>query len=214
MDDFNKILKLVDDERVSFGLNIPKNLLHKKLILGQSRYLCRYGTLSDGHEKITDAQKLYQAYRESYALACNISNQKVIALRAQADLIDATEKQNSAIKNSDKLRADADYMDANNRLISASITIEDQLRMLDEYCKIIKELEPSVDAKYPEGIEQAEFDNWMAVFHYRMFKGDGKCDNIPLPPEVKHNLGLRYNNNEALAAGLDFKKINELTCSN
>ena len=67
MNEFEKILEMAEDERIKLAEGF-KGLLHTELMFGQSMYLCRYGTLSDGHEKFTDAQKYYQAIREMWIL--------------------------------------------------------------------------------------------------------------------------------------------------
>lgn len=201
MNDYEKLLKLTDDNRVTLGTKL-KDLLHTHLILGQSRYVCRYGTLSDGHEKITEAQRYTQAIKEAYNLACNIRSQRAVAMEAQADLMDATEELEAATKPSQKLRAEAKVMKANEKLLGALVTVEDQLRMVDEYTKIILELAPIVEAKYPGGIEQAEEDNWKAVAEYRAKRQNlGHNDNIhfvPLNPQVKAELGLELGRPELL----------------
>lgn len=202
MDIYNKLLELTSEDTVELGASF-KDLLHKKLVLGQTRYVCRYGTLSDGHEKITDAQRYFQAIKEMYCLASNIRAQKANAMIAQADILDAQEALSKATNEAEKLRATGKLMQHQERLLNSLVTVEDQLRMLDEFNKIRQELEPAVEAKYPLGIEQAEEDNWRAVFEYRMIKsqstGGERTDNIPLPPESKAELGARYNRFDAIA---------------
>jgi len=195
MNDYEKLVKLTEDSRVGLGERL-KELLHTHLVLGQTRYVCRYGTLSDGHEKITEAQRYYQAIKELYTISCNIKSQRVLSMEAQADLMDAEERLQSAKKPSEKLRAEAAVMQANNRLMGALINVEDQMRMVDEYTKVITELAPIVEAKYPTGIEQAEEDNWKAVAEYRARRqAMGHNDNIhfvPLSPQAKAEVGLDY----------------------
>lgn len=144
-----------------------KKFLHTHLVLGQTRWVCRYGTLSDAHEHITPAQRYYQAIKMRFHLSESILSQKAVAMKAQANLMDAIDLMKKVKKPSDKLRAEAAKTEAENSLRSSLITIEDQERMVDEYTKVINELGPEVEARYPGGIEQAEPDNWEAVAKYR-----------------------------------------------
>jgi hypothetical protein len=209
--DYEKVLELVDSEQVELATSF-KSLLHKELVLGQTRWVCRYGTLSDGHEKITDAHRYYQAIKEMYALSGSIRLQKASAMLAQADLLDAQELEAQATKASDKLRAQGKALQAQEQMLTALVTIEDQLRMLDEYDKVRLELKPIVQAQYPQGIEQAERDNWLAVAEYRMLKqqvpgnAPERLDNVPLDPLTKAQYGLHAGRMDAIAPLLVGKK--------
>lgn len=204
MTNYEKILKLSDEDAVKFSISLPKEL-HKSLCLGQTRYLCRYGTLSDGHEKITPAQRYYQAIKEMYYLGQNVQNTKALAMLAQADLLDAEEALSTCDTEAQKLRNKAKKLQAETSLVSSLVTIEEQLRQIDEYNKIRIELKEEVETKYPEGIEQAEADNWKAVFEYRMNKervpGMARelVSNIPLDPHTKAELGYKYGRMDAIA---------------
>lgn len=192
MNALNKITKVVDSEEVQYGLNLHKDL-HKKLCLGQTRWVCRYGTLSDGHEMITDAQRYFSAIKQIYYLALNIQSEKASAMEAEADWLDAQKLKEIAVTEADLLRAQAKALKAETRLTSCMVTVEDQLRQIDEFNKVRKELEPIVNEKYPEGIEQSEEDSWSAVFKYRTLKsGNDRFDNVPLPPELKLKLGIEF----------------------
>jgi len=211
------ILKITSDERVELGVQM-KELLNKELCLGMTRWVCRHGTLSDGFEKITPAQKYYQAIREVYNLSNNIRGNKAQALKAHADLLDAQEALALAEKPSQKLRAEADVMIATDRIAYLLVHVEDQMRQLDEFYKVYKELQPEVRAKYPEGIEQAEEDNWQAVAQYRLIKAQTpdlhKADMaaVPLPYETKAKYGLQFQRPDMMAPMIlsDEKKMTEL----
>ena len=181
-----------ENDLVETGKNFD-SLLHKELCLGQTRFVCRWGTLSDGHDKVTDAQRYYQAIREMYSIAHEIENNKCRLLEAEADLIDA--KALKPKKESDKLRKEAKTRQADTRVKSLHITISDQMRMLDEYNKVRLELQDQVRAKYPEGIEQAELDNWKATAAYWANKKkigamNTPLTHVPLPPEEKARIGM------------------------
>lgn len=182
-----------------------KDLLHRELVLGQTRHVCRYGTLSDGHEKLTDAQKYYQAIKECWFIACSIKDRQADLMQAEADCIDAKAELDVAVSESARLRAKAKLMRAELRCAEYSVSIEDQLRMLDEYNTIRLELKDAVQNKYPLGIEQAEPDNWQAVFEYRMLKSPQAgapgehVQNIPLEPKHKAMLGLKHQRLDAVA---------------
>lgn len=202
MTDYEKLSQLIEDDKVKYGLNLPKDL-HTKLVLGQTRYVCRYGTLSDGHEKITPAQRYYQAIKEIYSLSMSIRDQRAYGMEAQADLLDAEESllrvANLGLPEQAKLRAEASCIKARSRLTQSLVTVQDQLRMLDEYDMVRRELESHVEEKYPLGVEQAEQDNWIAVFEYRMRKGHENISNIPLDPVTKAQLGYEYYRVDAIA---------------
>lgn len=196
-DIYSKLLELTSDNTVQLASSF-KELLGKELVLGQTRHMCRYGTLSDGHEKITEAQRYYQALREMHNLAANMRSVRAQAMVAQADVLEWEQKLKDAYTAPDKLRFEGKLLLAKEQLLFLLTTVEDQTRMLDEYNKVRLELGPAVRAKYPEGIEQAEADNWKAVFEYRALKGDGHVQNIPLSPMDKAKLGVQYGNAEAM----------------
>lgn len=202
MNEYDKLLKLTDDSKVELASGF-KDLLHTHLVLGQTRYMCRYGTLSEGHEKITPSQRYYAAIKESYIIAGHIRAQRASAMLAQADLLDAQEGLECSKKASDKLRYEAKCLQAKERLLGALTTVEDQMRMLDEYNRIRLELAPEVETKYPKGIEQAEEDNWKALVHYRnglsVVSGPQSMQNIPLEPTVKAKLGFEINRPDMLS---------------
>lgn len=187
-DNYSRLMKLANEDTVKLAEGF-RELMHKELVLGQTRWVCRYGTLSEGHEKITPAQRYYQAIREMYVLAGSIRQNKALAMEAQADLAEAIEDTKIAESNTSILRAKARIIMADQRLINLLVTVEDQTRMLDEYNKIRIELQDSVRHQYPEGIEQAEQDSWQAVLEYRLSRQASgtreSFQNIPLPAEIK-----------------------------
>jgi hypothetical protein len=204
MNDYEQILSLIDDERVKAGLSTNKDL-GTKFTLGQTRFMWRHGTLSDGHEKITDAQRYYQANKEIYVLSGSIEEQRYRAMAVKADQIDAQEALERAKTQSETLRAQSALGSATSALRRCLDTIQDQLRGLHELCMIKDELEPKVMAKYPQGIEQAEPDNWKAVAEYRLIKerlpGMARADiaAVPMDPITKAQLGRHYNRIDAIA---------------
>lgn len=207
MTEFNKILKLAADERVELAESF-KETIGKELVLGMTRYVCRYGTLSDGHEKITDAQRYYQAIKQMWSLQEGLNMAKANAMLAEADLRDAESELEKAEKDTDKLRAEAKIILAKQRLMTLLVSFEDGIRQLDEFNKVRLELMPIVRAKYPEGIEQAEPDNWRAVAEYRMLKqktpglGAERLDNVPMSPEAKLKFGSVHGRLDAIAPAL------------
>lgn len=204
MNYLEQIIKLTEDDRVELGQSM-KELLHKELCLGMTRYVCRYGTLSDGFEKITPAQRYFQAIREMYYKASAIRSNKAMAMNAEADLMDAREEFENAEKPSEKLRAEAKIFLAQERLAGLLVQVEDDIRQLDEFTKVYKELQPEVRNKYPNGVEQSEPDNWRAVAEYRYLKSQTKdlskadMGAVPLPFEEKAMLGVRYQRADMMA---------------
>lgn len=197
----DKIKQITESETVKTGISF-KDLINKELMLGQSRYVCRYGTLSDGHDKITESQRYYQAIREMYSIANEMNLNFSRAMDAQADLAEAEELEET--KESQRLRKQAKIFRAKTQLEGIYITLQDQARMLDEYNKVRTELQDKVRSQYPEGIEQAEPDNWKAVGEYWAFKkqvgaNSNPLTHLPLDPKTKAQLGADTNMPELMA---------------
>ena len=202
MSDYDTLVGLINDERIDAGLATNKDL-GVKFCLSMTRYAWRYGTLSEGHERITDAQRYFAANREIYSISNGLEEQRFAAMTAKADLLEAeampteTEVQ--------KLRAAAAIGQAKARIRRALDNCQDALRGLDEMCRVKNELEAAVMAKYPQGIEQAEPDNWRAIAEYRIAKqlpgqAPYPLDSIPMPAEHKARLGAHYGRPDAMAA--------------
>lgn len=203
MSNLENILSVTDSSEVTLAESF-KELLHKELTFGMTRYVCRYGTLSDGHEKITESQRYYQALREAYNRAQTMKEYKAQALEAQADLIEAQETLDFVTMKPQVLRAQAAHIKATAKLQNALVMAEDCNRQLGEFLKVVKELQASVRAKYPEGIEQAELDNWKATTRYRAAMQEIKgtplhLEHLPLPQKEKAQLALDLNKAELAA---------------
>jgi len=196
MNIYDKLLELTDSETIQLASEF-RNSIGKELVLGQTRFMCRYGTLSDGHEKITDSQRYYQSIKEMHSLASNMRNMRAQAMINQAKIIRAQKKLDQATDLEDKLEAQGELAIAQENLFSNLVTVEDQTRMLDEYNKIRLELKPIVEAQYPEGIEQAEKDNWEAVLKHRInMKRTGRNEfltHVPMDKETKAKMALEHN---------------------
>ena len=199
MNIYDKLLELTDTDTVQLASEF-RNSIGKELILGQTRFMCRYGTLSDGHEKLTESQRYYQSIKEMHSLASNMRVMRAQSMINQAKIIRAEEKLKKAKE--DKNRADefeamGELAIAQESLLNNLTTVEDQTRMLDEYNKIRLELKPMVEAKYPEGIEQAEKDNWMAVLKHRINQRHAGLQqhltHVPMDAQTKAEFGLEYN---------------------
>lgn len=192
--EYEKIVELTSDSKVELAQNF-KELMHKKLQFGQSRYVCRNGTLSEGHDKLLDSQRYLQAIKEAWYLSTNIILQKAVAMEAYADLLDGEVDLRIAEAESQELRAEAKVLKAKQRLMTALTTVEDQVRQLDEYMKIEAELRADFDTKYPEGIEQAEPEHWKAVAEYRAVNRSlgisETMKNIPMSADEKAKLGIQ-----------------------
>jgi hypothetical protein len=189
------VLKVTDSHEAKLADSF-KELLHKELQFGMSSYVCRYGTLSDGHEKITDSQRYYQALKESYSRAQSLKDYKIQALEAEANLLDAQEALNLAKTKQEELRAKAAHLKASTALENSLVMAEDVKRQLDTFLKVASELQDKVRAQYPNGIEQSEPDNWKAVTEYRAHQQQVKgtslhLEHLPMPKEVKAAMGLK-----------------------
>ncbi len=204
--EFEKIVQITSDSKVELAQSF-KDLMHKKLQLGQSRFVCRHGTLSEGHDKLLDSQRYFQAIKESFYLSINMLLQRAVGMEAYADLLEAEQEllgeSVQLTREADqihRLRIEARILKAKQKMLSALTTVEDQERQLDEYMKIEAELRDQVDAKYPGGIEEAERDHWRAIAEYRARNRalgiPEQTKNIPLSPEDKAELGYRTGNND------------------
>jgi hypothetical protein len=122
-------------------------------------------------------------------------------MEAQADLIDALEKESENNTASQSLRAKAAIIKSEARLKSLLISIEDQIRQLKAFDRVRAKLEPLVRSKY-SNIEEAERDNWEAVLKYRMARNNmGHKDfinHVPFPKEAKAEIGIKYGCPDAL----------------
>ena len=159
--------------------------------MGMTRFVCWNGTLGEGFEKLTDAQKYYQAVKETYVRACELRRLKARAKEAYADFIEAKREIELAKGEVAQLRAEAKFELAELAAFELLVSAEDTLRQLDEFNKVRLELQDKVRAQYPGGIEQAEPDNWAAVMQYRMATG-GNLPSVPLPPDAKQKIGLEF----------------------
>lgn len=189
-----EVLKLTDSEHVELADSFKK-LLHTELVFGMTKYVCRNGTLSDGHERITEAQIYYQALREAYNRAETMRDLKCAALEAHADHLDAVQLMDQAVTQQEKLRSEAKLIRATASIQRALVQAEDCKRQLDEFLSVVNELQDKVRLKYPGGIEQAEPDNWKAVAEYRASMQEitgvsQHLSHLPLPMKEKAELGL------------------------
>lgn len=202
LEPFDKIQEVARQENVQLGESF-KDLINKELCLGMTRHVVRHGTLGPGFEKLTPAQRYYQCIREVYTYSDSIKTMAAKALEYKADLIDAEEEFKAAEKESEKLRAESKKLLAENNLINAYLSVQDNSRILDELVKIYKELQPIVREKYPEGIEQAEPDNWKTVAKYRYYRAQQKdavdMMSIPLSQEELGKLGYEMQRLDLMA---------------
>lgn len=198
--EYEKLLELTECDEPKLTAEF-RALLHKELALGMTRFVCRHGTLSEGFDKVTPSQKYYQAVKEAYGRSNELRRIRANAKKAQADLIDAQEELNFADTEAKQLRAEAAVELAQLSLFELLVTAEDTARQLDEFNKIRLELQDQVRAQYPEGIEQAEPDNWKVVAELRSLKAQslGTREDltvIPLPSAEKAKFGLQIGHPE------------------
>lgn len=205
MKDFDRLIELANSKEVAEGVGLPEIQLHKWLVLGQTDYLCEHGTLSDGHEKFTPAQKYAQSLRELYNISLSVKQYEASAMIAKADFIDGEAILAAAGTDSEKLRAKAQILKAQTALLSSLVQVEDATRMLRFYSRASAVLKPIVEQQYPGGIETAEQDNWEAVALYRLEKektpglARERLDHLPLPPERKAVIGYASGRHDAIA---------------
>lgn len=221
IDDINELYKtaitLTDDKKVELRHELSQ-FMDTSFQLCQSSHTCRYGALGDGHEKLTPAQRYYQAIKECYSSATSIRAQRSNVMLAQADLLEGEEELKLADTEPKILRAEAKVLSAKERIFHSLVMIKDVSRVLDTYNKVRLELKDEVESKYPLGIEQAEMDNWEAVFKYRMLKSQSpgmakeSVVNIPLPAERKAELGAQWQRLDAMAPlfATNAEKVEEL----
>lgn len=172
-----------------------KEKIGKDFVLGQTRYMCRWGTLSDGHGHL-GIFRYPQALKEAYSIAQGIISNKAEMMKAEADLLDAESAKRKAWTKSSKLRAEANLMMAKNRIVSLKVTLGEQATMLDEYLSVAAELKPEWESRFPGGIEQAEAEHWETYGKYLLEKRKHgyaqDVTHLPLDPIAKAKLGLKY----------------------
>lgn len=186
MSELQKTKELLSDHKIDESLNL-RDLLNKEFCLGMTRYVCRFGTLGEGHEQVTDAQRYYQSIKEVYTRAVTLVQMRASLLDLEAELLEVEEMPEG--KKSQVLRKEAARMRAELKLKTTKIEIEDTFRQLDEFDKVRRELAPKVKQKYPHGIEQAEADNWKAIARLRQLKDPkSNLSNIPLSDQDRWDL--------------------------
>lgn len=203
MSDFTHLIELTGSKDGGL-LEEFRTLLGKEFTLGMSRYVCRYGTLSESFEKLTDSQKFYQATKEAYVRVCEMKRMHSRAKKSYADFLDAKVALEKATTESERLRAEANLEDAELSAYELLMSAKDTERQLDEFLKIRSELANKVRTKYPEGLEQAEPDDWRRVGEYRILrqsvtKSDTDARSVPLSQESKQDLALIFNRKDLLA---------------
>lgn len=180
------LIKLDKDERVKEGQEL-RSLLRKDFTLGMTRYVCRNGTLGEGHECLTLAEKYAQSCREYYTRAFEASTQSAQAKKFYASYLKAKDKYEQAYETGGaaaRLEAEAEMELAQLSLMRAEDNAKDLMDQLDEFRKVMHELRPKFREMYPEGVEQAEPDNWQNRLSYRMSVGK-EVQSIPLPEKEK-----------------------------
>lgn len=199
----NQIVDMQKDERVKEGQEL-RSLLRKDFTLGMTRYVCRNGTLGEGHECLTLAEKYAQACREYYVRSFEAATQSAQAKKQYAAYLTAKDKYETARETGGaaaRLESEADMEIAQLGLMRAEDNAKDLMDQLDEFRKVVHELRPKFREMYPEGIEQAEPDNWQTRLSYRMSVGK-EVLSVPLPEKEKReylenlkqkvtNLGLK-----------------------
>ena len=186
---YDKILELANGEDVKLAASFREDL-NKEIAIGMTNYMIVNGSLSEGHEKLTKAQRYYQSKKEMLALSDSITYQKISSMEAQADLLDANDMIEE--KESDKLRKKAAILKAELKLTSALISMEDLTRQLKAFNSVRIQLMGYVKNRYPNGIEQAEHDNWSAVLEYRIRNGES-ARNVPMSSIDKAIYGIKNN---------------------
>lgn len=204
--DFNKLFQITDDTKLTLSDEM-KELLNKELCLGMTRWVCRHGTLGDGFEKLTDAQKYYQAVKEVWTRANELKRVRANAKKSYADFLEAKAKLEKAQTEIEILRATAEVELSELSALELLAHAEDVLRQLDEFNNVRLELQERVRAQYPGGIEQAEPDSWRTVMKYRLLKTGvpgalNDTTSVPLPFEEKFRIATEIKDRPDLAAPL------------
>ena len=210
---YDKILEETNDGVYKLALTF-KEEINKKLCLGMSEYACVNGTLSAGHEFISDAARYFQAIKECWTIANSIEAQEIQSMEAQAELIESQSMKKYAFTKAKKLKAEAAIKKASMKLTNALVSIQDLKRQLHAFDKVRLELQPVMDSKYPNGFEQAQKDIWKAVYDYRANRRKlgsvERLDNIPMDKYTKAELGIINGFNDELSwllASEDGKEI-------
>lgn len=199
MSHFSKILELSRDGETVKLANKFKKQTRTHLKLGMSDWVIKYGSLSDGHLNLTDAQRYYGAINHQWTIYQEIGGNEVRAIKAQADLIDAKKRLKfwrHWWRKSYRLRTEALILQCERSISNILLMIEDQRRQWNAFNEVREELKDKVETRYPLGYEQAEEDNWIAVAEFKhMAEKTTKKENmrnVPLPPLLKAKLGYKY----------------------
>ena len=195
-----------------------KELLGKELCFGMTDYVCRFGSLGDGFEKLTKSQRYYQAIKEVWVRAIEIQRLRANSKRLQADLIEARDELEHSNTDHERLRAESKIDHAELGLFEALVSLEDTQRQMEAFNRVRLELQDDVRSQYPDGIEQAERDNWETVAKYRLMKsktpGWGSQDlaAIPMDFETKARIGILAERTDMIAplALTDEKKLKKM----
>lgn len=193
MSNFDDLFQVTNSSNLELADEL-KTVLNSELALGMTRWVCRYGTLGDGFDKLTDSQKYYQSLREVYTRSIELKKLKARAKLAYASFLEAQVHLKKAKNEIETLKAESAVEMAETQALELLITAEDTTRQLDEFNKVRLELQDAVRAKYPEGIEQAERDNWLSVAKYRVMNhalmGGSDLKTVPLSFEDKFKIGM------------------------
>lgn len=212
MSDFDKILEIADDKTVQLTDEI-KQLLGTELQFGMSNYVCKNGTLSEGFDKITPAQRYYQAVKECYTYSNAIQD-----LKAQALMEHGGYKIYTFLRKYFSwlpivgwwIKGKAMY--AERKISSILMELEDKKRIIGAFNEERLKLMPEVRSRY-KCIEESEPDNWRAVLKYKMARqAIGKnefINHVPMPSNEKAKLGIQYGSAEA-TLWFQVEKENEL----
>lgn len=194
---FSEIVTLTRSKEVELGQEM-QNLLDTELTLGMTRYQCKWGTLSDGHEHVTKAGRYYQSVRELW-----LRSNHMIQLEAKATKLKIRLGFWNLLHKLSKITMmpfvidwiGADVKLAENALLDALVAARELHKQMDEFNKVRLELQNEVRKKYPMGIEQAQPDIYKELARYRAKKRklgyqNEQLTHVPLDPMSKAEVGV------------------------
>jgi hypothetical protein len=197
--DLEQVEQISASDLVTSSAEFANKHINKWLHIHQTKYVTLYGTLSDGHGRITAAQIYSGALREAYSTAQSIETCAINAKRAYAKMLKAQDQINKAENEWDKIQAECDLLEAEKAMEGQRLNAESLKYMLEAHTEVINKLGPSVTAQY-SSFEASEKDNWMQTAKYwNDEKKSGyikQMQSLPLDPMSKAKLGIETHNPE------------------
>lgn len=195
---FEEITSYTQGPTARLNKDIEK-LFDTELSLGMTRYECRYGTLSDGHDHV-GIDRYYQSLKEIWVRTMEMDRVDALAKQHEASL----EIAKIWLKIASFLRfrpfllwALAKVQMAENSLLECLVHSKTLHKNVSEFNKVRLELQDEARRRFPGGIEQAQPEIHRERAELRAKRKalgyNEHLHHVPLDPHAKAELGLKYN---------------------